>query len=315
MYGDDLALGFLIGSRARTTPSHNAPYDVALFFRNMADREIKQVRLDDICTDMLENDNAAFNLFLFNLPDYEHKESLRRSLTKSGLCFIDSTSGAADKFSAFRKMEQVLSCTRLVCLNICVAERSDSGHEAYAIAVANVVTGQSRSWIIILSEPAADVVAAKKPSIATEPHDHSERYCVDDCPAPQPVNRNGVKIDGVFKEMNAFIGHAKTLADNYNAVRGHLQKLHKLAKTAGIYTRPDSFHDAAWDLACAFSSQPETLLCKTEAAVPECPSGIAGAEASVRRNAEVLRQIAGIALFQENPTLSRNNPNARNAKT
>jgi uncharacterized protein len=70
IYGDRLERVVLFGSRARGDAEADSDYDVAVFLRDMPDREAEMKRLADVVTDILYSDGKFIHAMPWTAETY-----------------------------------------------------------------------------------------------------------------------------------------------------------------------------------------------------------------------------------------------------
>lgn len=84
-YGDWLERVVLFGSRARGRSQPDSDYDVAVFLRDLRDRETEMNRLADIATEILYNDGEFVHAMAYHAGCYDEQTALVQEIRAEGI--------------------------------------------------------------------------------------------------------------------------------------------------------------------------------------------------------------------------------------
>jgi uncharacterized protein len=84
-YGDRLERVVLFGSRARGQALQDSDYDIAVFLRDLEDREAEMKRLADIATDILYHDGEFVHAMPYRAGSYHDPTALMQEIRAEGI--------------------------------------------------------------------------------------------------------------------------------------------------------------------------------------------------------------------------------------
>jgi predicted nucleotidyltransferase len=84
-YGDRLERVVLFGSRARGQAQPDSDYDIAVFLRDLQDREAEMNRLADIATDILYQDGEFIHAMPYRAGSYNDQTTLMQEIRAEGI--------------------------------------------------------------------------------------------------------------------------------------------------------------------------------------------------------------------------------------
>ena len=84
-YGDRLERVVLFGSRARGQAQPDSDYDIAVFLRDLQDREAEMNRLADIATDILYQDGEFIHAMPYRAGSYNDQTALMQEIRAEGI--------------------------------------------------------------------------------------------------------------------------------------------------------------------------------------------------------------------------------------
>jgi predicted nucleotidyltransferase len=84
-YGDRLERMVLFGSHARGQAQPDSDYDIAVFLRDLDDREAEMNRLADIATDILYHDGEFVHAMPYRAGSYNDPTALMQEIRAEGI--------------------------------------------------------------------------------------------------------------------------------------------------------------------------------------------------------------------------------------
>jgi predicted nucleotidyltransferase len=84
-YGDRIERVVLFGSRARGEARADSDYDVAVFLREMPNRDAELMRLADIGTEILYRDGGIINALPYRAGAYRERTPLMHEIRRDGI--------------------------------------------------------------------------------------------------------------------------------------------------------------------------------------------------------------------------------------
>ncbi len=85
MYGDRLDRVVLFGSRARGDARPDSDYDVAVFLREIDDRDAELNRLADLSTDVINETGEFVHAMAYRASAYDERTPLMREIRREGI--------------------------------------------------------------------------------------------------------------------------------------------------------------------------------------------------------------------------------------
>lgn len=85
MYGDRIERVVLFGSRARGDAHTGSDYDVAVFLRNMPDRELELRQLADLGTELIEQTGEFVHAMPYPAGSYNERTPLMLTVRSDGI--------------------------------------------------------------------------------------------------------------------------------------------------------------------------------------------------------------------------------------
>lgn len=280
--GDNFGGAVLFGSRARANYRRDDAYDIAVFFKEIADKSEAFDRLSVLSQELLEIFGAEFHIFPFNTAEYETRSGLMNAIRKGGIAFMLDPKGMSTAPVINAQVEEILSRRDVFCIDI---EASALGEQSYPIEIglANVKSGEVRSWLVRPTELWLNeyIWAADSALI----HNIPRQMLIDE----------GVPSEQVIEEMKEFLGRRpKLLSDDEDCDKSWLTTLKGEIDFPMSPFFVDDFQELAWDLTCAAGrAQDVAFLYQLEHEAQSRFSQQHRAGPDARRNAEILRIIAG----------------------